>query len=498
MKKYLISILMLGVFLFILCGCGGTPLGKAYDALSTLAEDTAESGAAADPSYAGQDFNVQYDEESDTLLLKINREAAMDPVFEKLYEAVGGKEIGTLIFQVDPVGMTGHEKAVEKKIGALPCSSLERLGVDYSIVDYDPHDWIDLAEKTEKLYIDTDMTPFGDYDDAEKKKLSKIKDVQIVADEIDILGKIDTLRGVETISIVEPYVFEAPSAEDPLGKVTKDNPYLDGADGETAAASTSAETEASTDESAPALVPFEYTAAYGSGDVKGLARLENLKTLLIYPETGYELTVSGQTFIKTLQVYTPDLRVNAPDAAGTEDPVAVTDIKTPDVTEETANSILADYLKDTVADIYEECDRYKKKTGDPVLNGNALIFRQEPLTGNWSEKKKFTDDGNILITEPSKKGINVPSAVNDFKTFVFVYPTYSRTGVYTNGTKAYSQTLHVQVYDMEEKVAYDSETVGTAAAPQSFSYFAGSVPDKYSGTVGMDKVYNYMKKLKTK
>ena len=38
MKKYIISILMLGVLLFALYGCGGSPLAKAYDSLSALTE----------------------------------------------------------------------------------------------------------------------------------------------------------------------------------------------------------------------------------------------------------------------------------------------------------------------------------------------------------------------------------------------------------------------------------------------------------------------------
>ena len=49
---------------------------------------------------------------------------------------------------------------------------------------------------------------------------------------------------------------------------------------------------------------------------------------------------------------------------------------------------------------------------------------------------------------------------------------------------------------MENKIAYEAESVGTAAAPQSFSYFAGSVPDKHSGEVDIDKALNYLKKLK--
>ena len=51
---------------------------------------------------------------------------------------------------------------------------------------------------------------------------------------------------------------------------------------------------------------------------------------------------------------------------------------------------------------------------------------------------------------------------------------------------------------MVDKVAYAAEEVGTEPAPQSFSYFAGSVPDKHSGEVDIKKAYDYLSKLKTK
>ena len=107
----------------------------------------------------------------------------------------------------------------------------------------------------------------------------------------------------------------------------------------------------------------------------------------------------------------------------------------------------------------------------------------------------YSSTGTVLINEAPKK-IKVPKHVKDYNTFVYIYPTYTRTGSYNTGTIAYRQTLHVQVFDLGRKAAYEAETVGTAEAPQKFTYFVGSMPDKKSGEVSMKNVWKYLKKLK--
>lgn len=510
MKKYIIGILMLGVLLFALCGCGGTPLAKAYDSLSTLAkEGPAEEAGTNDAgnAYVSNLWNVQYDEENDILSVYIDNGADIDPIFEALNKAIDGQDVGTLLFYLDGTKGDDWEKALDQNLSKLSCNSMERLGLNFSILDYSTHNWTALGKKTEKLYLDTNCNVFWDYSDAELKALSSIKDVQLAYDDASIrLNGISRLSGVETLTFVQPYSFEEPgveAAEDPLAAVTEDNPYLNGGtDSDNAAVAEIEEnnTEASTDESGeavPALQTFDYFASSDDG-VWNLGDMENLKTMLIFPETGYELTSGGQTFIKKVQYLKPDLQVNAPGAAGTDNMVAVTAVETPDVTDEQAADILAAMLKEDVEEVYKECDKYSKAEGKAVLNGKSLIFVADPSTDKWSEKKVFTTSGNVQLQAPAKKGIKVPEGAGDYKTFVYIYPTYNRTGVYTSGTKAYSQTLHVQVFDMENKKAYDAEDVGTEPAPQSFTYFAGSVPDKHSGEVSIDKAYEYLSKLKTK
>lgn len=501
MRKYITGILMLGVLLFALCGCGGTPLSKAYDSLSELTQAEGEDTEAA---YNVNLLAVDYDEETDTLLINIDNGADLDPIFDALNKAIDGKEIGSIIFSLSGTKGDDYEKALDKKISELSCTSMERLGLDYYLIDYPTHKWLALADKTDKLYVNANFSAFWNYDDKDRKALSKFKDVETAYNSSMRLSGIDRLDGMETLTFVPPYTIEPVEEENPLDAVTEDNPYLSGeAANEEDAAVAEIETQnetAATDESGeeiPALQQFDYFLSSNDG-VEDLASLKNLQTVLIFPETGYELTTGGEVFIKTLQYLNPDLQINVPGEPGAEKRIPVSDVKTPNVTDEQASGILAGFLLKEIEPVYKECSDFATADGDAVLNGKCLIFVADPPMEKWSEKKVFTTAGTIQLQEPAKEGIKIPEAVGDYKTFVYIYPTYSRTGVYTSGTKAYSQTLNVQVFDMESKAAYKAESVGTEPAPQSFTYFAGSVPDKHSGEVSVSKAIDYLSKLKTK
>lgn len=496
MKKYLFLILMAAAFALMLCGCGGDPLEKAYDSLSK-----AQSDQAGDRSeYVTEPVSVDYDQDNSILQIEMEPGSDVDMVFETLNKDIEGEDVGTIIFR-----LTGYDndtaKAIDEKIGDLSCASMERVGISMYIADADTdaHKWLKVTDKTDKLYLESVPTVLYDYSDKDKKKLGKFVDVREIYHDTMDFGGLDLLTGTETLSFIpyDTYSVEAKS-DDPLANVTEDNPYLNGSD-----SSGTAETETSeaaeVEGSDAAFDPVEFTfAEYTASNLESIGMMDSLKTLLIYPDTGYELSTSGQTFIKSLSFMNKDLMVNPPGEAYSEDGlVAVSDIKTPDLTDEQVNAIIEKYLKYEVEGVYKECKKYKDAKGDAVLTGNSLIYEADPSESEWSGERKFTTSGNVRVADPAKKGIKVPMNMGDYDTFVYIYPTFTRTGVYTSGTKAYSQTLHVKVYNMKDKVAYEAKTVGTAAAPQSFSYFAGSVPDKHSGEVDIKKAYDYLKKLKT-
>jgi hypothetical protein len=432
-------------------------------------------------------FDVAYDEDNDVLFLYIDNGLELEPVFSALNKAIDGQDIGTLVFYLDGTRGDDYEKELNQKIGELSCASMERLGLNYHIVDYPEYSWLKLADKTDKLYLDTNFSVFWEYDDGSISKLSKFKDLQIGYNPTMLLNGISKFTGVETISFIPKYAVPRMHIDSIENATTASTEAAEGA---------SEDSDAESDEVASTAKLFDYYE-YSAEGVEGLVNLENLKTVLIFPETGYELTSGGQVFMKTLQYLNPGLQVNAPGEAGTENLIAVLDVETPDVSEEIADDLLTGLLEEKVEMVYEECNEYKKADGDAVLTGKSLIYVADPDTDDWGDSMKYASIGEVKVAEAAKEGIKVPSSVNDYQTFVYVYPTYSRTGVYTSGTKAYSQNLHVKVFNMQDKIAYESKSVGTAAAPQSFSYFQGSVPDKHSGEVGIDKVYDYLKKLET-
>ncbi len=503
MKKYIISVMICSVFLFALCGCGeagGTPLADAYEALSAIAGADAENaegeaGEAVELANASRMFDVQYDADKDLLFMYIDNGLELEPVFNALNESIDGKEVGTIVFYLDGTRGDDYEKELDAKIGSLSCASMERLGLNYHILDYETHKWLALAEKTNKLYIDTNCSVLAEYN--EQEALSKFTDVQIAYQDPDMrLSCINVLGGAETISFVPQYVI---TGMDDARSVTE---IIGGpAAGDDAAAAaeettTAAETGDEVSDAAAEPIAFDYDPLRTEG-VDAFAGFDGLKTVLLFPETGYTLTKGGQYFVKTLQLLNPELQINAPEEPGTENLIAASDVSAPDVTDEEVDVILSGLLKKKVESIYKECEKFKKADGGAVLKGSVLVFSADPTSDYWSEKVKYSGSGEVQITKARKEGIKVPVWVGDYQTFVYIYPTYKRTGTYNRGTGAYSQTLHVQVFDLEGRVAYAIEDVGTEPAPRSFSYFGNSAPDKHSGEVGIDKAYEYLKKLKT-
>lgn len=479
MKKHikLVSAAILALIMVIaLCGCGKSALEKAYEELSKIEDDSF--------------LDMSYDSERDTLVLSMDLNSDVDKTMDILDSCIEGKDIGTIVFTT--TGNMGDEleSKLDKRIGQLPCSSIECLGLDYYVLCGDSskvHEWTKMLDKADAIYIESsDVSAY--YEGKDLERIGKIKNVKIGYQWGMDFGNLKMLKEVETISLVPPYY-----------KYHVEGSFEDSDTGDTGTGevpwSPNDITE-NTDEEAPQTVVFSYSSP--SYNVEEFASLKNLKTLLIYPDTGYELDPSGELFIKTLQYVNDNIQVNKPGEAysgGSEIPVK--EIETPNVTEEQAVSILEGLLKKDLNEVYNECAKYDKVDGDAVLTGKVLVYEATPPTGEWSTKREYNSNGNIRLSDAKKNGIKIPEGLGDYQTFVYIYPTYTRTGSYTSGTIAYSETLHVQVFNMSEKKTYAAETVGSAAAPQSFSYYEGSMPDKKSGDVDRGKAFEYLKKLST-
>ena len=489
MKKYLIGIILLMASIMALTACGEPPLENAcndLNAITPAAQTDEESSELAEAVTSG--VAAEYDAEKDQLVIGITGGAELDPIFETLNKDIADQEVGTIIFLLDGTLGNGYENDLDQKISELSCTSMEKLGLNYPILDAETHNWTGLSAKTDKLYIDSPPSVFETYTDTDKQNLAGFTEVEIVYQEAFRYAGINKLAGVKTVSFVPGIaVPEPPAPADESAEATEAT--------EETEATEAADSSEEGDEPAFAPMTFTYSKSMAQ-NVEDIAKMKSLETILIYPETGYTMDSWGQDFIVDMQCLKPTLKINPPDEAWTgENLVAVTDVETPDISQEQKDRALADFLKPKIQKVYNKCKKFKTVDKNAVLAGPCLIYDADPDTDDWGSSRAYSSTGTVLINEAPKK-IKVPKHVKDYNTFVYIYPTYTRTGSYNTGTIAYRQTLHVQVFDLGRKAAYEAETVGTAEAPQKFTYFVGSMPDKKSGEVSMKNVWKYLKKLK--
>ena len=118
-----------------------------------------------------------------------------------------------------------------------------------------------------------------------------------------------------------------------------------------------------------------------------------------------------------------------------------------------------------------------------------------PYQANFATKKKFTDNGQLLGDSELGNSIKRPDRAGDYRYFVYVYPIYKYVGKYSNGTKGYSETYYIQVFDMKKKKAYKPIKAASKQPEKKMSFSRTSPPKKHSGEAKKSKVYKAIKKL---
>ena len=495
-------------------GCGGAPLAKTADELNKLIEQGAyaEEYASYYADNTEKPIKVYYDEAKDALSIGLSWRTDLDKLFDVLYGTLNGKDIGSLTVFMTGTALDGFEALLSEKLGKLECNSIEMLGVCEDIADsrVENHDWTILCEKTNTLYIKSPYAAidFVTYSDEEKARFDNITcvDVSTASDNVKF-SQLSLFKNLETIAIVDGSCYESVLEEEDTESTNRD---ANTAGDATAAESESTEgtsaentTDEDSTEAEAVLKEFEYgrysrgIGAESEEDMLSLVDMTNIKTLLIYPETGYTLTESGEEFIAALQFIAPDMQVNPPDKAYTEgETVNASSLETPVIGKERQHEIFAEILGLEVKDVYEECKTFEESPSEAQISGKVLVYEDQPTTKYWGSERSISSTGKCFIDETEAAGLSAPQNTGDYNTFVLIYPTYAHTGKYTSGTLAYKKTLNVQVFDLEKKVAYKAETVDSAAAPNNFSYYKGSAPDKYSGSTDVNKAFDYLKGLK--
>ena len=178
MKKYLIGIILLMASIMALAACGEPPLENAcndLNAITPAAQTDEESSELAEAVTSG--VAAEYDAEKDQLVIGITGGAELDPIFETLNKDIADQEVGTIIFLLDGTMGNGYENDLDQKISELSCTSMEKLGLNYPILDAETHNWTGLSAKTDKLYIDSPPSVFETYTDTDKQNLAGFTEV---------------------------------------------------------------------------------------------------------------------------------------------------------------------------------------------------------------------------------------------------------------------------------------------------------------------------------
>ncbi len=124
---------------------------------------------------------MSYDSEKDTLILKMDSNADIEKIMDTLDSCIEGKDIGTIVFTMTGSGSDGFEAELDKRIGQLPCSSIECLGLDYYVLNGNGvkvHEWTKALDKAEALY----MSPTGvsaNYEGKDLERINKVKNIKI-------------------------------------------------------------------------------------------------------------------------------------------------------------------------------------------------------------------------------------------------------------------------------------------------------------------------------
>lgn len=449
----------------------GDPLNDAYDNLqSDLMSDAT--------SATGSEYLV-YDSDNKELYVRLSSSSDADAIFDVIDDAVDGKDIGQL--QIDYTGSSSDSilSTIDERIGSLKCTSADAIGVSSDIAEANSsHNWTKVLNKTDTLYIES-LNAIKTYDSSTANRLKNVRTLQIYYNPKLELDGITRFKNVKTLIFGGNLVTAADT--EIFRKSEQDS-------AETTSSSSDTDTSDVT-------VSMTYYSTLSSS-VRNLADLNDLKTILLYPDLKYKLDSSGEQLITTLQIVTPNVKINPPEQeySGESDLKTVSDVSTPNVTTYTKSNLLADLLEEDAKSCYTRGEKFRTKSGKAKLNGKSLVYYAYALssTDEWSSSKKFYSSGQVVLTGLD---IDIPTKLDDYDTFIYIYPTFTYAGKYNTGTKGYTQTLYVQVYDLEKKIKYKPVKVGSAKPPSTMHYIKGYMPKKYAGTVSSSYAFSYIEGL---
>lgn len=481
-KKIRIACLMavFAVGALALCACGSVkqkaeaPLKVTADAINKLDRKSFDTEA-------------EYSKKSDTLFITLGSYDDLGKVFKVINKSVKGKDLGTVFFSYG-FSMRDEKKAFAlDSIGKLPCSSIKVLGLDKYFYEFNNHSWTNILPKVETLYIQN-CEVFKKYDAASKQKLASIKKLWI---------KEDLYKGIEVFSGVEEIgIFAVLEKYD--DRISSDTPI-------DSDITTPAPTEAPTKKNGETkkVEPYRDTfifneRLYGIESLLPLKKLKNWTRLTIAPTFDkYILDELGVDYLFAVSNINNQLMVNEPKQKLSDNKFMKIDDLVNSNSNVSSNSkeyTINNFISLDIKSNYKKGSKFKTKKKTPKLNDKTVVYYVNQYNGNYATKKKFHKNGRLLTSSDLGNSIKRPERAGDYRYFVYVYPVYNKVGRYDKGTKAYSETYYMQVFDMNKKRKSKPIKIATKQPEKKISV-GSNIPDKHSGTVKESKIFKAIKKL---
>lgn len=429
---------------------------------------------------------INYDKEKEYLEIGFYSGAKIDKIFNILNKSIKGNAIGTLYFHTLYDVEDSELEEISESIGKLNPKSVMVFGLSTELVECANHDWTNILAKSDVLYT-LSVTEFRNYEGTSKSNLQNVKKLWLYNDAYSGIGYLPNLEEIGIYATVE----KSDNRASTQGKVYSSsgstysyptvaaNEYVTNSKGEK-------ETKKVEQE------PFEFNESYKKTyEYEPLAEAKNLKRITIAPcFEKYTMDAYGAGYIFALSNVRNDIMINEPNKKLSDNSyINIDELNKTNaqLTNQDKKNIVGAFLSEEVKSTYSKAKKFKKKNKKTKVRGKALVYMAKPDSSMYKKKRVYHYSGSVLTEDELGKAIKQPERSHDYKYFVYAYPTYKYYGKYNKGTKAYTQTYWVQVFDLDKKIAYKAIKVGSQKPEQTFRY-SGSAPAKHSGTLSYSKV----------
>ncbi|MBO4352931.1 MAG: hypothetical protein J5818_05510 [Eggerthellaceae bacterium] len=405
-----------------------------------------------------------YEEETDALIVDMEKVSDIDKFFEVLGQSVSGADIGALclhnVVEVDA-------DKLSQGLADLPCNSLECLDMggsqDDGLADAlrSNEEWTALLTKTGALY-DPDAYTLANYSADARPNVESVKSIWIDASgPMNGHNGLYALKGVEEIRYIEGITSEYRENNEKWGFHIGDSKRL-----------------------------FD-----------NLEDLTSLERVIVYPDTdGWTAGDNYCKFMLELQLFDRSFKTNEPCKSWDGDESSLVNVADIDIlslndSDEVVKE-LKNLLEDRAEQAFEKGKSFTVVDTAPKLDGTCVVYLGDPHDSQFGDYDKFFDLTSIsLFEELEGTGVKTMRNASDkFDYFVYVYPTYNLVGTYGGVTEAYDTEVNVRIYDMNKQEKYESGVITTVPAPSEYRY-SGTPDSRYWPNIDKEAAISYIASL---